>query len=103
MATSKPVFEIDGAGISSLEDFYDEVSTNVIPGAHWGRNLDAFNDILRGGFGTPDEGGFVLRWTNSRRSKEALGPTLFDDLVRIIRKHGAGGSESEDLVELELA
>src|SRR5262245_51356353 len=34
--------------------------------------LDAFNDILRGGFGTP-EGGFVLRWKNSAVSRERLG------------------------------
>ncbi|MFN9976279.1 MAG: barstar family protein, partial [Phycisphaerae bacterium] len=40
--------------------------------AEWGKNLDAFNDILRGGFGTPDHG-FVIRWVNSRRSQEALG------------------------------
>ncbi|WP_210166376.1 barstar family protein [Neorhizobium galegae] len=44
----------------------------LIPGAYWGRNLDAFNDVLRGGFGTP-EGGFVLRWTNSGVSRANLG------------------------------
>jgi hypothetical protein len=38
----------------------------------WGKNLDAFNDILRGGFGTPQDG-FVLRWLNSNASKEQLG------------------------------
>jgi hypothetical protein len=38
----------------------------------WHGNLDAFNDILRGGFGTPDDG-FVLRWVDSARSREALG------------------------------
>jgi len=37
-----------------------------------GRNLDAFNDVLRGGFGTPPEG-FVLRWNNSQISRERLG------------------------------
>jgi hypothetical protein len=35
-------------------------------------NLDAFNDILRGGFGTPEHG-FVLRWLRSDQSREALG------------------------------
>ena len=38
----------------------------------WRGNLDAFNDILRGGFGTP-EGGFVIRWENSILSRERLG------------------------------
>ncbi len=70
--SGKPVFEIDGAAFDSLEGFYDEVSRKLIPDVYWGRNLDAFNDILRGGFGTP-EGGFVLRWLNSARSREVLG------------------------------
>jgi len=66
------VFVIDGFQFSTLDGFFDEISRKLIPGAHWGRNLDAFNDILGGGFGTPEEG-FVLRWTNSARSRETLG------------------------------
>jgi RNAse (barnase) inhibitor barstar len=68
----KPIIEIDGARFDTLEGFWDEISTRVIPGAYWGRNFDAFNDILRGGFGTPD-GGFKLRWVNFQQSREALG------------------------------
>jgi RNAse (barnase) inhibitor barstar len=67
----KRVFEIDGNAFNSLEGFYDEVSRKVFD-APWGKNLDAFNDVLRGGFGTPDEG-FVLRWRNSERSRSVLG------------------------------
>ena len=63
---------IDGSRINSLEDFYEQVSERLIPNTYWGRNLDAFNDILRGGFGTPD-GGFVLRWTHSEISRVKLG------------------------------
>lgn len=70
--TSLPVLEIDGTRFGDLEEFWDEVSRQLIPGAEWGRNLDAFNDILRGGFGTPEDG-FVLRWTNSERSRVVLG------------------------------
>jgi RNAse (barnase) inhibitor barstar len=62
---------IDGARFDDLAGFYEEVSSYVIPGASWGRNLDAFNDILRGGFGTPD-GGFQLHWMNSDLSLENL-------------------------------
>ncbi len=68
----KPVLELDGARFETLEGFYDEVSRVLIPGADWGRNLDAFNDILRGGFGTP-EGGFVLRWLRAGLSRVRLG------------------------------
>lgn len=133
----KPVYEIDGSRFDTLESFYDEVSRVLIPGAWWGRNLDAFNDILRGGFGTP-EGGFVLRWKNSGLSRQRLahvetvrqlelraqrchpanlplvtrqleeatagqGDTVFDWLVETTRRHGPGGIEQEDGVELELA
>lgn len=64
-------YVLDGSMITSLEAFFDQVSERLIPGANWGRNLDAFNDILRGGFGTPEEG-FVLRWTNSEISRKNL-------------------------------
>lgn len=64
-------FVLDGSRFSTLEGFYEEISTVLIPGVAWGRNLDAFNDILRGGFGTPAEG-FVLRWSQSAMSRATL-------------------------------
>jgi hypothetical protein len=104
----------------------------LIPGADWGRNLDAFNDILRGGFGTPG-GGFTLRWRNAARSRRVLdheetarwlrlGLTRVhpsnvperrrrlelaearegETLFDIVRVHGSGGSEEDDGVELVL-
>src|SRR5258708_32357167 len=69
---AKVVYEIDGRDFSTLEEFYQVVSRVLVPGAQWGQNLDAFNDILRAGFGTP-EGGFVLRWKTSAVSRERLG------------------------------
>lgn len=74
----KQVYEIDGAEFTSLDGFFDEISKTLIPNAKWGRNLDAFNDVLRGGFGTPQEG-FVLRWKNSQISRERLG---YDETIR---------------------
>jgi RNAse (barnase) inhibitor barstar len=68
----KTTYEIDGSRFATLQEFYEEVSRVLIPGAKWGHNLNAFNDVLRGGFGTP-EGGFVLRWKNSELSRERLG------------------------------
>ncbi|MBS1910865.1 MAG: hypothetical protein JST22_02650 [Bacteroidetes bacterium] len=38
----------------------------------WNGNLDAFNDFLHGGFGTPEEA-FVPVWCNADRSRELLG------------------------------
>ncbi len=77
----KSIFEIDGNRFDTLAGFYDEGGAKVVS-APWGRNLDAFNDILRGGFGTPD-GGFVLRWTSSERSRVALG---FEATVQFIEQ-----------------
>ena len=57
------------------------MSQVLIPDAEWGRNLDAFNDILRGGFGTPDSG-FNLLWRNSDLSRERFG---FTETVRQLR------------------
>ena len=68
----KKVYVIDGANFTTLEGFWDEISDKLIPGVYWGRNLDAFNDILHGGFGTPEEG-FILVWKNSALSRESLG------------------------------
>jgi RNAse (barnase) inhibitor barstar len=105
--SDKPVIEIDGAKFRTLNGFYDEVERKLLgPGVRWGRNLDAFNDVLRGGFGTPDAG-FVLRWRRSALSRKRLGvrrggQQLFDTLVEIIRLHGPGGEEAEDGVDLEL-
>jgi hypothetical protein len=49
-------FEIDGSRFSTLEGFFEEFSAQVIPGATWGKNLNALDDVLRGGFGTPEGG-----------------------------------------------
>jgi Barstar (barnase inhibitor) len=130
-----PVLVIDGARFSDFAGFQREFSA-LLDDYAWHGNLDAFNDILRGGFGTP-ETGWVLRWLNSDLSRRALGyeatlerlealtqtchpsnlgavrrridmarrkagPTLFDEIVEIIRGHGPGGDEEEDGVVLEL-
>lgn len=69
---AKAEYTIDGREFSTLPEFYEVISRKLVPGIEWGRNLDAFHDLLRGGFGTP-ESGFVLRWQNSQLSRERLG------------------------------
>jgi RNAse (barnase) inhibitor barstar len=78
----KRTYSIDGENFSTLDGFYEEISSVVIPGVEWGKNLDAFNDILRGGFGTPEDG-FVLAWLNSDLSRERLG---YPETVRQLSK-----------------
>lgn len=66
-----PVLTIDGACFSDFDGFAREFS-RLLDGYTWRGNLDAFNDILGGGFGTPDNG-WVLRWLNSELSRSVLG------------------------------
>jgi hypothetical protein len=95
------IYEIDGATFSTFDEFVAEINRLLFdPGRPWHGDFNAFNDRLRGGWGTPDEG-FTLRWVNHRLSQERLG-TNFDLLVEIIRDHGPGGDEPEDKVELVL-
>jgi RNAse (barnase) inhibitor barstar len=81
------VYTIDGSRFSTLEGFYDEVESVLIPGQYWGRNLDAFNDIL---FWPWEEGEapYRLLWKNAALSRERLGDA-FDQLVQIIRDNNA--------------
>jgi RNAse (barnase) inhibitor barstar len=83
------VFEIDGTRFSTLEEFYGEFSRVVIPGFDSQlTNLDAFDDVLSGGCGTPDDG-FTLRWKNHEVSKQRLGyPETVRQLeLRLTRCH----------------
>ena len=76
-----PVFVLDGTSFTDLAGFFTAVSSTL--GTYpWGRNLDAFNDILRWGFGTP-EGGFVLRWKNSNLSATSLG---WEETIRYVAR-----------------
>ncbi len=68
----KKIYEIDGRRFTTLEEFASHFSDVVLGEYRWRGNLDAFNDILRGGFGTPEDG-FVLLWRKSEISKVNFG------------------------------
>jgi RNAse (barnase) inhibitor barstar len=74
-----PVRVIDGSAVFDLADFAREFS-GALSGYRWRGNLDALDDILRGGFGTP-EGGFVLRWDHAEMSKHWLGHRALATLI----------------------
>jgi hypothetical protein len=76
-----PEFVVDGASFDDLAGFFTAI-TRTLGVCGWVRNLDALNDILRGGFGTPD-GGFILRWANSALSAERLG---WPETIRFLEK-----------------
>jgi GNAT superfamily N-acetyltransferase len=66
-----PVRIIDGAAFDDFDGFVREFN-RLLCHHTWNGNLDAFNDILRGGFGTP-ETTWTLRWADAERSRRVLG------------------------------
>jgi len=87
---NKQTLEIDGVNISDLEGFYNEIDRVLTKDLNWqtGHNLDAFNDLLRGGFGIYEyEESVKIIWTSFSQSKERLGNELIDGLVDIIIEH----------------
>ena len=89
----KPVVTIDGARFTTLEGFYDEFEHQALKGAKWGRNLDAFNDVLRGGLRTP-QGGFVLVWQHHAMSRLRLG---YAETARQLRRMLATGDSQNEI------
>jgi len=72
----KKVFIFDGNNFVTLADFYYEVERILTKDLDWkiGGNLDAFNDILRGGFGAFEyEEPIDIIWGHSDKSKSDLG------------------------------
>jgi RNAse (barnase) inhibitor barstar len=120
------VIVIDGSAFTDFEGFGREFSKHL-DNYEWRGNLDAFNDILRGGFGTPerpDLSRLALSYTATAlwleqmlatchhvnrpsvsarldAARRGQGPTLYDEIIDIIAIHGTGGQESEDGVELD--
>ena len=68
----EPIVTIGGARFTALGGSFDEFQHRALKGAKWGRNLDGFNDVLRGGLRTP-QGGFVLVWQHRALSRQRLG------------------------------
>ena len=72
----KQTIFINGDNFSDLDSFYDEIDRVLTKDLDWqtGRNLDAFNDLLRGGFGVHEyEEPINLIWKNISKSKTDLG------------------------------
>jgi hypothetical protein len=74
-----PVLVIDGAAFSDFAGFAREF-TRLLDDYTWSGNLEAFKDILRGGFGTPEDG-WILRWLNSKLSSAESEDGILLELV----------------------
>jgi RNAse (barnase) inhibitor barstar len=104
--------QIDGRDFRTIDEFYEVVGAALIPGEEWGKNLDAFNDILCWPLAR-DKEPYVLVWKRSNLSRRRLnhgelqrhfeqrgahrrlieraercqGPSAFEVLVEIIEDH----------------
>src|SRR5258708_33663722 len=67
----KKEYVVEGARFDTFDDAAAEFTRVLGLTMPWHGNLDAFNDFLRGGFGTPDER-LVLVWRGSAISRERL-------------------------------
>jgi len=78
---------IDGNNFSNLEEFYCEIDKLLTQNLTWktGHNFDAFNDLLRGGFGIHESyEPLIIKWNNYEKSKKDLGTETILTLLEII-------------------
>ncbi len=76
-------FTIHGENFSNISGFYGEVNRIFMQGETWqlGESLDAFDDLLYGGFGAlADEKEIRLVWRGFEKSKVDLGLQATKDL-----------------------
>tara|TARA_Y100001001_G_C8013931_1_gene310773 strand:- start:447 stop:737 length:291 start_codon:yes stop_codon:yes gene_type:complete len=81
---------INGSRITSEKSFYNEIEKVLTNGLNWkiGRNLDAFNDVLRGGFGQFDcDEKIILKWKNFPKSEASLKPQFLRMVLEIIEEN----------------
>ena len=86
-AISRQVFTIDGRKFSNMKGLYQEVEAVYTDGLGWhiGDNLDAFNDVLRGGFGRHEYGATIhIRWISYDKCIWNLGKETMDEIEDII-------------------
>ena len=70
---------IDGNNIYDIPSFYDEINRVFMKNEDWelGPSLDAFNDLLYGGFGGIARDELIhLIWKNCEKNRKELGPEL---------------------------
>ena len=87
---NKQTITINGDNFSDLETFYDEIDKLLTKDLGWqtGHNLNAFNDLLNGGFGVYEyEEPVKIIWINFSTSIKTLGQEITDTLVKIITDH----------------
>jgi len=77
-------YTINGNEFSNMDEFYKFVDKTFSDGEEPCRNLDAFIDYLRGGFGKHKYNQPIrITWTNTTKSKKDLG---YPETINILKK-----------------
>jgi RNAse (barnase) inhibitor barstar len=90
LACMEQIIVLDGNNFSDEEGFYNEVEKVLTKNIDWktGHNLNAFNDLLRGGFGVHEyEEPISLKWLNFAKNQKDLGEEFTDTVMDIILSH----------------
>ena len=76
-------FLLDGNNFCDEEGFYQEIDKLLTRNLDWetGHNLNAYNDLLRGGFGVHEDEPIRIKWLNFDKSKRELGD---DFILRVL-------------------
>lgn len=72
----KYTITIDGTHFSTIDEFFDEIDKLLTQNLSWktGHNMDAFHDLLRGGFGVHEVGeGIDFYWIHADKSQQDFG------------------------------
>ena len=87
---------IDGNDFCDLEGFYCEIDRLLTKDLTWqtGHNLNAFRDILRGGFGVHEYGEpLLIKWLHYEKSRRELGDSITLSIIDSILDHDDTGYE----------
>lgn len=85
----KKEFILDASKFANIKEFYIEIEHIFTKNLDWkiSYNLDAFNDVLYGGFGVHEyDEPIILIWKNTEKSKIDLSG-YFDVIIEIIKEH----------------
>lgn len=90
------IFVIDGERFETLDEFYTEMARVFTDGLDWtpGHNLDAFNDLLRGGFGMHEYGEPIhIIWRSMAKSRQCLGEQNVNRILSVIYDNEDSGHD----------
>ena len=87
--SEKKLLILNGHNILTIEKFYDEFQKVLCPNfKYFGRNWNAVNDVLRGGFGVYEIGEEVIIQIKYKNYIiKHLGENVLNKFEKIVRKH----------------